>query len=323
MLRIHVDEKRPRGKDNVRLARIRAQPAPTLSRYGNSVFRADPVHAILNRRSSLPRRFERMKITHYLYNAFLVEEGDARVVIDPGQNLWMFDLRSLVPEEEWPTVTHIVITHGDPDHHWQSDRVAKASGAHVVCGIGLTKTENGEMLVIDPRGRELTSWVRFDNLHPLDVGESVVLDDVTFEAVRAVHGPIAVPVLGFTIRKVPGPDERVGLGSMGFKITMGDKSVLNLGDSLLLPDWDGLKPTVLMVPIGGLGQNTWTMDVDDALEAVERIDPEVVIPCHYSVPFLWKKKMAVADDAAFRRGVEALAKKCTILGAGDTVTIGA
>ena len=67
----------------------------------------------------------RMKITHYLYNAFLVEEGEAKIAIDPGQNLWMFDLRSLIPEQEWPTITHIVITHGDPDHHWQSDRVAR------------------------------------------------------------------------------------------------------------------------------------------------------------------------------------------------------
>jgi L-ascorbate metabolism protein UlaG (beta-lactamase superfamily) len=262
-----------------------------------------------------------VKITHYLYNSFLVEEGDARVVIDPGQNLWIFDLRSLVPKEEWPTVSHIVITHGDPDHHWQSDRVARASGAHVVCGIDLTKTREGETLVIDPRGRALTSWVRFDNLHPLDVGESIVLEGVTFEAVRAVHGPIAVPLLGFTIRQKPGPGERVGLGSMGFKITLGNKSILNLGDSLLLTDWEGLRPTVLMLPIGGFGQNTWTMDVDDALQAVELIDPELVIPCHYSVPFLWKRKFAVADDVRFKREVEALGKKCSILGAGEFVTL--
>ena len=262
-----------------------------------------------------------MKITHYLYNAFLVEEDGAKVAIDPGQNLWIFELRSLIPEEEWPTVTHIVITHGDPDHHWQSDRVAEASGAPVVCGIGLTKTENGRTLVIDPRGRELSSWVPFENLHPLNVGESLELDGVIFETVRAVHGPIEVSLLGFKIRKTPGPGERTGLGSMGFKITIGEKSVLNLGDSLLLNDWGGLRPTVLMIPIGGLGQDTWTMDMADALQAVEQIDPTVVIPTHYNVPFLWKRKIAVADDQAFRRGVEALGKECCVLGAGDSVTV--
>ena len=262
-----------------------------------------------------------MKITHYLYNSFLVEEGDAKVAIDPGQNLWIFDLRSLIPEEEWSSVTHIAITHGDPDHHWQSDRVAEASGAHVVCGTGLTKTQDGQTRVVDPRGRGLTSWVHFDNLHPLDVGESAELDGVRFEAIRTEHGPIAVPILGFTIRQEPGPDERVGFGSMGFKISVGDKSILNLGDSVLLDDWEGLRPTVLMLPIGGLGQSTWTMDVDEALQAVEKIDPEVVIPFHYSVPFLWKKRFAVADDKSFQRDVEALGKKCKVLGAGDCVTV--
>ena len=262
-----------------------------------------------------------MRITHYLYNAFLLDEGDTRVIIDPGQNLWIFALRSLIPEKQWPAATHIVITHGDPDHHWQSDRVAKASGAHVVCGIGLTRTRNGKTLVVNPRGRELTSWIPFENLHPLDVGESVVLDEVKFEAVRAEHGPIAVPILGFTLRRAPGPDERVGLGSMGFKISIGDQSVLTLGDSLFLAEWEGLRPTVLMLPIGGFGQNTWTMDVDDALRAVEVIDPDLVIPCHYNVPFLWKKKFAVADDARFKRDVEALGKSCSILGAGESITV--
>ncbi len=262
-----------------------------------------------------------MKITHYLYNAFLVEEGEVKLAIDPGQYFYIFDFRSLIPEEEWSGVTHIVITHGDPDHHWQSDRVAEASGAPVVCGTGLTKTENGQTLVVDPRGKELTSWVPFNNLHPMDVGDSIELDNVTFEAVRTVHGPIEVSFLGFKIRKQPGPGERTGPGAMGFNMKIGDKTILNLGDSILLPDWDGLRPDVLMIPIGGLGQNTWTMDVDDALQAVKRIDPDIVIPCHYSVPFLWKKKIAVADDQAFKRGVEALGKRCSILGAGEALTV--
>ena len=125
-----------------------------------------------------------MKITHYLYNAFLIEESDVKVAIDLGQNLWIFELKSLIPKSEWPTITHVVITHGDPDHHWQSDRVAKISRAHVICGTGLTRTVDGQTLVVDPRGRALTSWVKFDNLYPLDVGESVTIDGVQIDAVK-------------------------------------------------------------------------------------------------------------------------------------------
>lgn len=262
-----------------------------------------------------------MKITHYLYNAFLVEEDEAKVAIDPGQNLWLFKLESLIPTAEWPTVTHIVITHGDPDHHWHSDRLANASGAHVICGRGLTKVIDNQTLVIDPRGRELRSWIPFENLNPLVPGDCLTLDGVSFEAVRSKHGTIALPLLGFTIRRQPGPDERVGIGSMGFKITIGTKSVLNLGDSVFLPEWEGLAPDVLMLPIGGLGQNTWTMDVTEALKAVEIISPKSVIPCHYNVPFLWKRKFAVADDARFKREAESLGVECCILRSGDELIV--
>ena len=262
-----------------------------------------------------------MKITHYLYNAFLLEANGAKVAIDPGQNLWIFKLESLIPKSEWPSVTHLVITHGDPDHHWQSDRVAKVSGAHVICSRGLTRVVDGSRLVVDPRGRALTSWVPFDNLHTLEVGESARLDGVSIEAVKTKHGPIAIPLLGFTFRAQPGPDERVGLGAMGFKITIGDKSVLNLGDSVLLPEWRDLTADVLMLPIGGFGQNTWTMDVDEALEAVKLISPRCVIPCHYNVPFFWKRKFAVADDQRFKREAEQLDAECTILHHGESLAI--
>jgi glyoxylase-like metal-dependent hydrolase (beta-lactamase superfamily II) len=153
-----------------------------------------------------------MKIKHYLYNAFIIEDEKIKIAIDPGQNLWLFKLGSLIPKSEWNSVTHLVITHGDPDHHWQSDRVAEASGAFVVCGKELTKTEHGKTFLIDPRGRGLTSWVPFERVHPLEVDDILTLDGVTFEGIRSVHGPIAIPFFGFQIKQKPGPEERVGLG---------------------------------------------------------------------------------------------------------------
>ena len=262
-----------------------------------------------------------MKIRHFLYNSFLIENGKNKIAIDPGQNLWIFKLSSLIPKTEWKSITHILITHGDPDHYWQSDRLAQASNALVVCGRDLAKVEDGKTLLVDPRGKELTSWIPFKNVHPLDIGESVILGDVEIEAVNSVHGPISVPILWFEIKKQPGPGERVGIGSVGFRITLDGKTIVNLGDSILLKEWTGLKPDVLMLPIGGLGDNTWTMDVSDALEAVKLIAPKKVIPCHYNVPFLWIKNIAPADDELFKREVEKLGIKCNIMKHGDEIEI--
>ncbi len=258
-----------------------------------------------------------MKITHYGYNAFLIESGSTKIAIDPGQHCALFNLHSLIPEAEWPTVTHLVITHGDPDHHWQSDRVAAASGAHVICGKALTRTENGKTLLVDPRGKELTSWVEFDRVTALDVGESATLDGVGFHALKAVHGVMKIPLLIMTLERKPGPGERVGLGATGFEITLDGQRLVNLGDSLLQPEWAGLEPDVLMVPIGGIV----SMDVPAAVEAVRLIAPKCVIPCHYNVPFILKKRYAIADDATFKREAEQLGADCRVLRPGEEVVL--
>lgn len=262
-----------------------------------------------------------MKIRHFLYNSFLIESEKTKIAIDPGQNLWIFNLTSLIPKSEWGDITHILITHGDPDHYWQADRMAKVSNAPVVCGKELTKVEGGKTLLVDPRGRGLTSWILFEKVYPLDIGETVTLGDVEIQAIKTVHGPISVPILWFKVKKQPGPGERTGIGSVGFKITFDGKTILNLGDSIFQAEWEGLKPDVLMLPIGGLGKNTWTMDVAEAIEAVKLISPGKVIPCHYNVPMLWKKNMAPADEILFKHGVEKLGIECCIMHSDDEIKI--
>ncbi len=113
----------------------------------------------------------------------------------------------------------------------------------------------------------------------------------------------------------------MGIGSMGFRITIDNTSILNLGDSVLLKEWKDVSADVLMLPIGELGQNTWTMDVDEALEAVKLIRPRRVIPCHYSVPLFWKRRFALADDQRFKREAERLGVECTILKYGKALKI--
>ena len=74
-----------------------------------------------------------MKITYYQYNAFLIEEGNKKIAIDPGSLFaYYFKFTTLIPKEEWKGVTHIFVTHGDPDHYWHVDRVAKESGAKII-----------------------------------------------------------------------------------------------------------------------------------------------------------------------------------------------
>ena len=81
-----------------------------------------------------------MKITHYIYNTFLIETSDKKLAIDPGALfMYWFRFTTLIPKSEWEGITHIFVTHGDPDHYWHADRVAKTSGALMMINISNEK----------------------------------------------------------------------------------------------------------------------------------------------------------------------------------------
>jgi L-ascorbate metabolism protein UlaG (beta-lactamase superfamily) len=290
-----------------------------------------------------------MKITHYTYNAFTIEEGSTKIAIDPGENLQTFKKYSLIPESEWDEITHILVTHGDPDHFAFARPMAKESGASVVCGNRLV---------------EDFTKLGLDATHPLSVGGKVSLNGLHVSGIKVKHGPLPVKMLGglvsvtgqvreadtggqevymagLRVQRVKKPMEvfshgtvklLFGLirlekdnldfarGAIGFHIQLADKSILNLGDSLIQGEWEGLAPDVLMIPIGG-GRVPNTMDVPDALKAVEMIDPKLVIPCHYNVPYGFIKNVNPADDIFFRDEVIKMGKDCKILAYGDKIEL--
>jgi L-ascorbate metabolism protein UlaG (beta-lactamase superfamily) len=290
-----------------------------------------------------------MKITHYTYNAFTIEDGSTKIAIDPGQNLKTFHKYSLIPESEWKEITHVMVTHGDPDHFPFAVPVAKESGASVVCG---------ERLVEDFTAQGI------DATHSLSVGEKVSLNGLSVTGIKAVHGPLPVKMLGgmlsvtgqvreadtggqevyiagIRIQRIKKPMEvfshgtvklLFGLirlekdnmdfarGQIGLHIQLGGKSILNLGDSLIRGEWKGLAPDILMIPIGG-DKIPNTMNVQDALRAVKIINPKLVIPCHYNVPYEFIKNCNPADDIFFRDEVLKMGKDCKILNYGDEIVL--
>jgi L-ascorbate metabolism protein UlaG (beta-lactamase superfamily) len=286
-----------------------------------------------------------MKIKHYLYNAFTISEGDKKIAIDPGQNLWMFNKHSLIPESEWKNITHILITHGDPDHFVYAIPMAKVSGATVICGDRLYADFNTQGI---------------NNTFSLDVDKTLSLNGVNVKGLKAHHGPLPVNALGgmlsvtgqvkesnmggqeiflagIRVQKIENPMEvyshgtvklLFGLirlekdnldfarGAIGYHIQIKDKSIVNLGDSLLRSEWSGLKPDVLMIPIGG-DKVPNTMNVGDAIEAVRNISPKIVIPCHYNVPYSFIKNVNPADDRYFQTEVEKMGIECRIMNYGE------
>jgi L-ascorbate metabolism protein UlaG (beta-lactamase superfamily) len=290
-----------------------------------------------------------MKITYYGYNTFLIENGDRKIVIDPGKNLGISG-SSLLPKDKWPEISHIVVTHNDPDHFDFAIPLAKKSNASIICGKDLVKYFKAEKIT---------------KVNSITVNDKINIDNIDFEGLQVEHGTLFFKLaaglvemkisnqkrdrggqevfLGplrilkkekkmdvfnhatmkflFGLLRAEKDNVEWALGTIGYKITFDGKSIVNLGDTLLRDDWKNLKPDVLMIPIGGLGNNVWTMDVDEAIEAVNSIKPKLVIPCHYSVPFLFNKKFCPADDQAFKKAVEKSGYQCEIMNFGNKIEI--
>jgi L-ascorbate metabolism protein UlaG (beta-lactamase superfamily) len=191
------------------------------------------------------------------------------------------------------------VTHGDADHAEYVPHVARVSGASVVCGPPLADKWQREGI----------------RLVPLAVGERVQVTGVSVEGIPVRHGGLTLTLFGHTFTFKP---PSVGVGAIGLSFTLEGHRFLNLGDTLLLDDkrtWREVCPDVLMVPIGGM----MTMDVDDALQAVEAIAPKTVIPMHHNWDILFYHRPT--DVAQFAEGTKALGCRCFALKPGESVEL--
>jgi len=137
-----------------------------------------------------------MKITYFGYNGFIVDHDNVKVAIDPGASLYIPKLGPLIPRYLWPEITHVLITHGDPDHYWHADRVAEASGAPIICGSELVRVSGVQSYIASPRSRKLEYTTPVARIIPMSYGDTAIVDDVNFEAYPSFHGELKISFMG-------------------------------------------------------------------------------------------------------------------------------
>ncbi len=94
-----------------------------------------------------------------------------------------------------------------------------------------------------------------------------------------------------------------------YKIDADGVSVLHCGDLGLVPDETFVEQVgevdILMVPVGGF----FTIDSDEAVQVVKKIEPSVVIPMHYAVEGMnpdIKAKLTPVTDFLKKMGAEGI-----------------
>jgi len=133
---------------------------------------------------------------------------------------------------------------------------------------------------------------KFKTVEPMRIGEIKTIHGISIEMVKASHHQSEYPT--------------------GYIFQLEGKRIYHMGDTYL----EGVRNygtiDILFIPIGGY----YTMDSEEALEALRIVNPRLTIPMHYST-FLQIK----ADPFHFKELAEDEGFKIKVFNIGETATI--
>jgi L-ascorbate metabolism protein UlaG (beta-lactamase superfamily) len=228
-----------------------------------------------------------MKLTWLGHSAFLLDNGDAQVLIDP----FLSGNPAASAQADQFSPQTILLTHAHNDHVGDTVAIAKRAGSKVIATF------------------ELVTWIGTQGVE---------------DAVGANHGG-TVAFKGGTVKFVPawhtssyehhGQFVAPGLPA-GLVVKMGDKTIYFAGDTALFLDMQLIGEEGLDVAVLPIGDH-FTMGPQDALRAVKLLHPKQVVPCHFNTfPPIRQ------DAAAFKEQVENQTDAtCTPLKPGESIEI--
>ena len=224
-----------------------------------------------------------MKFTYYGQACFSIEIAGKRLLFDP-----FITGNPLVKDIDINTIQadYILVSHGHEDHVGDSVEIAKKNSSTI---IAINELAN-HMASLGCKA------------HNMGIGGS---KEFPFGKVK------------FTIAHHSSSLGGVYMGEpAGILLNIEGKTIYHSGDTGLFLDMKLIGEMnsidAALLPIG----ENFTMGVDDAVKAVEFLNCKLAIPMHYST-----FPVVNADPEEFRRKVESIGRKCTVIPFGGSIEI--
>jgi len=225
-----------------------------------------------------------MEVKFIGHSTFYFETANVKAIIDPFIN---GNPVSTISTEDIEELTHIFVTHGHGDHLGDTIELAKKHNALVITNF------------------EIANYLSSQGVqaHPMHIGGRRTFELFDVKMTPALHGSAIQTENGLLDGGNPG----------GFLITIDGKVLYHAGDTGLTMDMKLLEVEnvdLALLPIGG----NFTMDIRDAIRAVDFIQPKKVVPMHYNTFGLIE-----ADPQQFKNQVKNA--EVIILSPGESIKI--
>lgn len=195
-----------------------------------------------------------IKLTWLSHASWLIESGDARILLDP---FFTDNPAAKSKAEDFEDITHVLVSHGHFDHVADVASIAKRTKATVIAGFEVAQW-------FGKQGLENTIAMNIGGTTPIAIGEEAFGDA---KMVPALHSSEL-------------PDGSCGGTPAGFVLTLGGQRVYFACDTAYFGDMKfyAYGVDVAVLPIGDL----FTMGIDDSIEVIKLIEPKAVLPTHYN-----------------------------------------
>jgi L-ascorbate metabolism protein UlaG (beta-lactamase superfamily) len=224
-----------------------------------------------------------VKLKYHGHSVFEIFTQEYNLVIDP---FFTGNSHARVKPSDIKT-DYIILTHAHGDHLGDSFEIAKKNNATIIAV------------------NELANYVseKGCKTHNMHIGGSFNFPFGRVKFTIAHHGSAT-------------PDGRYMGEPAGVVISIDGKNIYHAGDTGLFLDMKLIGEITpldaALVPIG----DNFTMGIDDAVKAIEFLNPKLAIPMHYNTFGIIQ-----ADPQDFKRKVESIGKKCIIIPFGETIEL--